>query len=69
MRDYFLETERIAFSHWTQADYDLAFSLWGDDAVTKFISKTGKLTEQEVLKRLNIEMENEKKFQVQYWPI
>jgi len=69
MRDYFLETERIAFSRWTQDDYDLAFLLWGDESVTRYISKTGKFTEREIMKRLHIEIENEKNFRVQYWPI
>ena len=69
MRNYFLETERIGFSNWTTYDYKLAILLWGDEAVTKYISKTGVFTEQEILDRLSVEIENEKQFQVQYWPI
>ena len=69
MRGYFLETERIGFYRWTKDDYNLAILLWGDEAVTKHISKTGIFTEQEILDRLNIEIENERQFQVQYWPI
>ena len=68
MRNYFLETERVAFSLWTQDDYNLALLLWGDESVTKYISKTGVFTEQEILDRLNTELENEKQFKVQYWP-
>jgi len=66
MRDYFLETERIGFSHWKQADYELALLLWGDEVVTKYISKSGKFTEQEIMERLNLEIENGIKFYVQY---
>jgi len=69
MRDYFLESERVAFSCWEQTDDDLVFLLWGDEAVTRYTSKTGKFTESEILARLNLEIENEKKFRFQYWPI
>jgi len=69
MREYFLETERIAFSRWTQADYHLALLLWGDENVTRYISKTGKFTEQEIVNKLHLEVENLDKFNVQYWPI
>jgi len=69
MREYFLETERIAFSHWTPDDHDLAISLWGDADVTKHISKTGSFTEQEIMARLVKEIDNQQQFQVQYWPI
>jgi len=69
VRNYFLETERIGFSRWTQNDYDLALLLLGDGLVTKYISKTGKFTEQEIMNRLHLEIENGEKFNVQYWPI
>jgi len=69
MRNYFLETGRIAFSRWTQDDYDLALLLWGDESVTKHISETGKFTEQEIKDRLLLEIENQKISHVQYWPI
>jgi len=69
MRDYFLYTDRIAFSHWAQTDYDLAILLWGDEVVTKYISKTGKFTEREIIERVNTEIKNEEVFRIQYWPI
>ena len=69
MREYFLHTERINFSRWTQDDYDLAFLLWGDENVTRYISKTGEFSEEEIKKRLSLEIENFNKFDVQYWPI
>jgi len=68
-RNFFLETERIIFSYWTKDDYILALSLWGDEAVTKYISKIGELTEQEIKDRLLLEIKIEKQFNVQYWPI
>jgi len=69
VNEFFLETERIAFSHWSKDDYNLALLLWGDESVTKYISKTGKFTENEINDRLNLEIENQKQFNLQYWPI
>ena len=69
MREFFLETKRIAFSHWKQEDFDLARSLWGEKEVTKYISKTGVFSENEIIDRLQLEIDNEKQFHVQYWPI
>lgn len=66
---YFMETERIGFSYWTDADFDLAIQLWGEKEVTEYICATGEFTQQDILDRLNIEVDNEKKYQVQYWPI
>lgn len=69
MRTYFLKTERIGFSNWTKEDLGLALSLWGDEEVARYICATGKLSEQDVLKRLSLEMENGARFHIQYWPI
>lgn len=69
MREYFLETDRIVFSHWTEDDEHLAHLVWGEEMVTRYISKTGKFTGQEIKDRLNMEISNEKQFNVQYWPI
>ena len=69
MREFFLETKRIVFSHWGQGDFSLAHSLWGEKEVTKYISKTGIFSENEIIDRLQLEIDNEKKFHVQYWPI
>ena len=41
MREYFLKSERLGFSVWTEDDLDLARSLWGSPDVTKFICATG----------------------------
>lgn len=69
MRKYFLKTERVSFSWWEQEDYDLAYSLWGDEAVTKHIAKNGKFSPEEIKARLDLEISNHKLFNVQYWPI
>jgi Acetyltransferases, including N-acetylases of ribosomal proteins len=68
-RQYFLKTERIGFSEWTENDIDLAHLLWGDPAVVKYICAGGKFTDQEIQDRLAKEIENKKRYHIQYWPI
>lgn len=65
----FIETIRLYFRTWSEADLDLARGLWGDPRVTKFITARGELTEEEIRARLKLEIENEKKYGVQYWPV
>ncbi|MED4957510.1 MULTISPECIES: GNAT family N-acetyltransferase [Paenibacillus] len=69
MRKYFLKTSRIAFSHWDNSDIDLAYTLWGDPAVTRYISANGLFSLEQVKDRLNKEINTQKEFQVQYWPL
>lgn len=69
MREYFLETERIGFSYWTEDDLALANSLWGEQEVTRYISKTGVFSETEIIDRLKLEIKNKEQFGVQYWPV
>lgn len=67
--EYFMKTERIGFSYWTDSDLEVASQLWGEKDVTRYICATGEFTQQDIMDRLNIEVNNEKKYQVQYWPI
>ena len=53
MRKYFLKSERLGFSVWTEDDLDLARSLWGSPDVTKFICATGVFSDDEVKARLS----------------
>lgn len=66
---YFLETSRIGYRPWTVDDFILAKRLWGNPQVTQHISSKNELSDEEILNKLNIEIENLKKFGVQYWPI
>lgn len=68
-RDYFLTTERIGFSKWQEDDIELARMLWGDPQVTRFICASGKFSEEDIINRLNKEIENDIHFHVEYWPI
>ena len=64
-----LQTKRIRFSKWTKEDVKLAALLWGNPEVTKYICASGIFTKDQIVERLNKEIENDKKYQVQYWPI
>ncbi len=69
MRKYFLHTERLDFSVWTKEDITLAKQLWGDEKVTRYISATGRFSEEDILNRLDTEISNYEKYRIQYFPI
>ena len=66
---YFLKTERLGFRKWSEEDIDLAMGLWGDYEVTKLFDSRGALSEKQVRERLRKEIDNQRKWGVQYWPI
>ena len=68
-REYFLKTTRIGFSKWNHEDHAFAEKLWGDPEVTRYICATGVFSPEDISARLKKEIENEKDFGVQYWPI
>ena len=67
MRAYFLRSRRLGFSTWTQADWPLAFELWGNPEVTTLTG--GPFTPEQVRQRLAREIINQAEHGVQYWPI
>lgn len=69
MREFFMKTERLGFSKWNKDDMENALKLWGSADVTKFIAATGKMNIEDIKQRLNREIENNKNFGFQYWPI
>lgn len=69
MREFFMKTKRVGFSKWNYSDLNLATQLWGDREVTRFICATGMFTKQDIIHRLETEIQNDKLFQIQYWPI
>lgn len=69
MRSYFMQTSRLGFSLWQEDDQDLADSLWGDPAVTKFICASGTFTDQDIKDRLQKEIRNNELHGIQYWPL
>jgi RimJ/RimL family protein N-acetyltransferase len=67
VRDYFLKSERIGFSNWSNSDLPLAQGLWGDAEVTRFLG--GPFTEEQIRQRLEREIGLMRDYKVQYWPI
>lgn len=67
MVKYLLESERLGFDKWKTEDLSKAEFLWGDDSVTKLIG--GKLSQTQIKERLNKEINNDRLFGVQYWPL
>lgn len=69
MRRYFMKSRRIGFSRWTAEDRELAFLLWGDPDVSRYICASGVFSQNEILSRLSLEVERGEELGVQYWPI
>lgn len=67
IRDYILKTGRLNFACWQEGDYPLAWSLWGDPRVAKFLG--GPFTEQQVERRLHRHIALMREHGVQYWPM
>ena len=58
MKKKILESDRLLFSVWEENDIKYAKELWGDSEVTKLITASGKMNEEEIKKRLEKEIEN-----------
>jgi len=69
MREYFLTSDRLGFSLWTEDDLAYANTLWGDPAVTRYLVSDGVMTPDEVRERLIHEINNYLAHGIQYWPI
>ena len=68
MPDYFLRSTRLGFRCWLPNDIPLAVALWGDAQVTRYISARG-YTRDEIEERLAREIDGQRKYGLQYWPI
>ncbi len=69
MLNYFFKTQKLGLSTWNENDFDKALELWGNPNVTKFITATGSMSQNEVYQRLNKEIDTYKTYKVQYWPV
>ena len=52
-----MKSRRIGFSRWTTEDRELAFLLWGDPDVSRYICASGVFSQNEILSRLSLEVE------------
>jgi len=64
---FFLTSERLKFRNWTREDIILAYSLWGDAEVTRFIG--GPLKYDAIQNKIEKEIDTYKQYGVQYWPL
>ena len=69
MREYWMETERIGFSLWEKKDLPLAELLWGDPDVSHYICAKGVFTPEEIQNRLDLEIQNYRQYNIQYFPL
>ena len=67
MSEYFLHSSRLGFRCWAQTDEPLAVALWGDAEVTRHFG--GPMTPDEAEARMQLEMERQRVFGIQYWPV
>ncbi len=66
---YFITSERLGFTKWEIGDLSLAKKLWGNIEVTRLIDSRGKLNDTQITEKLELEISNEKKYGIQYYPI
>ncbi|MHB1936552.1 MAG: GNAT family N-acetyltransferase [Acidobacteriaceae bacterium] len=64
---HFLTSPRLLFRCWSTSDLPLAISLWGDPEVTRYLG--GAMSPEAVQARLQTEMDRQRNFGVQYWPV
>ncbi|MDR3215744.1 MAG: GNAT family N-acetyltransferase [Bacilli bacterium] len=69
MNNYFMISKRLGFKNWTIDDYHLAFTLWSNQEVSKYISINGQFSEKQIKDRFYLELNNMEKYKVAYWPI
>lgn len=67
MKSYFIKSERLGFGKWESKSVNQAKLLWGDTNVTKLIG--GDFSEDDIMNRLNNEIDMEHQYGIQYWPI
>jgi RimJ/RimL family protein N-acetyltransferase len=60
---------RLAFRSWREDDLDVASSLWGDPRVTRLLDARGALAPADVRARLRAEIDREREYGFQYWPL
>ncbi|HET8966474.1 MAG TPA: GNAT family N-acetyltransferase [Candidatus Acidoferrum sp.] len=64
---YFVKSQRLGFRWWSQDDLPLARELWGDLEVSKFFG--GPFSEEEIQRRLQVELDRGIAHRFQYWPM
>ena len=60
-------TDRLVFRKWRRDDLALALAVWGDERMSALVG--GPYTDTQVRERLDSEIETEKEYGYQYWPM
>lgn len=66
-REYFLKSERLGFGLWTEGDMELAWDLFGDPEISKYVG--GPFSKEQVAARVRSEMASQESIGAQYWPL
>lgn len=64
-----LVTDRLEFREWENVGIEYAWILWKNTEVTKFLSGNGKFSDEVIENRYKLEVDNYKKYKIQYFPI
>lgn len=64
---YFLQTRRLGFRTWDEADLPLAVGLWTDAEVMGHMG--GAMSAEGAAARMRLQMENQRMLGFQYWPM
>lgn len=67
--NYFLETSRLQFRSWQPNDQELIEALWNNPDINRHTYIYKSMSKEELKRRLETELMNEKRFGVQQWPV
>lgn len=60
-----LESNRLIFKHWKDCDISLAYQLWNNQDVVRYIG----IHETDIEPRYNLEIKQDQQYHVSYWPM
>lgn len=63
-----IETNRLIFKTWSLNDIELAYRLWGNKDVTRYICASGVFSNDDIENRLKTEIDNYNNYGIQYFP-
>ena len=66
---YFLQTKRLGFRLWRDADLEAAVALWGDPEVSRYLFAKGPPDRAAIEARLSRELSTQAQHGLQYWPM
>ena len=66
-KEYFLKSERLGFGYWDEEDMELAWGLFGDPEVSRYVG--GPFSREQVAARVRSEIVSQERIGAQYWPL